>query len=409
MAKTKISEFDVNPDNNTDINNINIAEGCAPSGINNAIRQLMSDLKEQQTGASGDSFTVGGNLAVTGTSAFTGATTFTGAVVFSSTVSGLTNITLDTPTINSPTIVYEGATANDFETTLAAADPTADRTITFPDKTGTVAMTSDLPSASALYTSSGTYAISGSTTLTVNSTSHGRSVNDVVYLKFTSGTASDGYFTVTDVTTNTFTVTYGSSITTSGNVTGYYSNLGLISIASTDETLAGTSTNRAVAPAGVIAAIRDSLVLETAQATTSGTFIDFTDIPSWVKRITVMFRGVSVNSTGELLIKLGTSGGVVSSGYVSTASTQQGSTDSNTTGFISYCAGAAADSISGQMIINLIDSNTWVESFMVRGSTTGVRYGAGDVALGGTLTQVRITTTTGTDTFDAGQINIMYE
>jgi len=104
MAKTKISEFDVDPSNNTDINSINIAEGCAPSGINNAIRQLMSDLKEQQTGASGDNFTVGGNLAVTGTSAFTGATTFTGAVVFSSTVSGLTNITLDTPTINSPVI-----------------------------------------------------------------------------------------------------------------------------------------------------------------------------------------------------------------------------------------------------------------------------------------------------------------
>jgi hypothetical protein len=51
MAKTKISEFDTNPDLNTDINSINIAEGCAPSGINNAIRTLMSDLKEWQSGA----------------------------------------------------------------------------------------------------------------------------------------------------------------------------------------------------------------------------------------------------------------------------------------------------------------------------------------------------------------------
>jgi hypothetical protein len=66
MAKTKISEFDVDPANNTDINNINIAEGCAPSGINNAIRQLMSDLKEQLTGASGDPFTVGGAFAANG-------------------------------------------------------------------------------------------------------------------------------------------------------------------------------------------------------------------------------------------------------------------------------------------------------------------------------------------------------
>jgi len=83
MAKTKISEFDSTPANNTDIDSINIAEGCAPSGINNAIRELMSQLKDQQTGASGDNFTVGGNLVVTGTSVHTGATTFTGAVVMS--------------------------------------------------------------------------------------------------------------------------------------------------------------------------------------------------------------------------------------------------------------------------------------------------------------------------------------
>jgi hypothetical protein len=83
MAKTKISEFDSTPANNTDIDSINIAEGCAPSGINNAIRELMSQLKDQQTGAAGDNFTIGGNLVVTGTSVHTGATTFTGAVVMS--------------------------------------------------------------------------------------------------------------------------------------------------------------------------------------------------------------------------------------------------------------------------------------------------------------------------------------
>jgi len=64
MPKTKISEFDANPALNTDIDSINIAEGCAPSGINNAIRELMSQLKNQQSGTDGDSFTVGGNLTV---------------------------------------------------------------------------------------------------------------------------------------------------------------------------------------------------------------------------------------------------------------------------------------------------------------------------------------------------------
>jgi hypothetical protein len=72
MAKTKISEFDVDPSNNTDINSINIAEGCAPSGINNAIRQLMSDLKEWQNGSSGDSMTVAGTLTVSGSADITG-------------------------------------------------------------------------------------------------------------------------------------------------------------------------------------------------------------------------------------------------------------------------------------------------------------------------------------------------
>ena len=75
MAKTKISEFSSTPVNNTDIAGINIAEGCAPSGINNAIRELMAQLKDQQTGADGDSFTVGGNLSVAGTTTLTGAAT----------------------------------------------------------------------------------------------------------------------------------------------------------------------------------------------------------------------------------------------------------------------------------------------------------------------------------------------
>lgn len=79
MAKTKISEFDSTPANNTDIDSINIAEGCAPSGINNAIRELMSQLKDQQTGASGDGFTVAGTLTSSGTLAVTGGLTLDGA------------------------------------------------------------------------------------------------------------------------------------------------------------------------------------------------------------------------------------------------------------------------------------------------------------------------------------------
>lgn len=94
MAKTKISEFSSTPANNTDIDSINIAEGCAPSGINNAIRELMAQLKDQQTGASGDDFTVGGALAITG------ALTASGAVTLGST--STTALTINSATVTVP-------------------------------------------------------------------------------------------------------------------------------------------------------------------------------------------------------------------------------------------------------------------------------------------------------------------
>ena len=72
MAKTKISEYSATSADNTDISNINIAEGCSPANVNNAIRTVMAQLKDQQAGTSGDNFTVGGNLSVTGTSTLTG-------------------------------------------------------------------------------------------------------------------------------------------------------------------------------------------------------------------------------------------------------------------------------------------------------------------------------------------------
>jgi hypothetical protein len=308
-------------------------------------------------------------------------------------------------------LIHEG-TANDFETTLAFTDPTADRTITFPDKAGTVALTSELPSASALFTSSGTYAIAGSTTLTVTITSHGRAVNDVVYLNFTSGDAVDGYYTIATVPTdNTFTVTHGTTITSSGNVTGYYSNTGLISIASTEETLVGTSTNRATTPAGVIAAVRASLVRATAQASTSGTSIDFTGIPSWVQRITVMFNGVSTTGTSEKLVQLGTSSGIVSTGYNSTGTRSSSGGNSvgvATTGMV-VNSEVATDTVSILMTIALVSGNIWVSSHTGKYTTNGSISGGGDVDLGGVLDRIRITTFDGVDTFDAGSVNIMYE
>ena len=96
MAKTKISEYSSTANNNSDIGSVNIAEGCAPSGINNAIRIMMSQLKNFQDGSAGDNVTVGGNLSVTGTSTLTGALTASGGI------SG--NITSTSATITGGTI-----------------------------------------------------------------------------------------------------------------------------------------------------------------------------------------------------------------------------------------------------------------------------------------------------------------
>jgi hypothetical protein len=68
MPRAKISEFSTTASDNTDIDGINIAEGCPPSGINDAIRELMAQLKDFQSGVAGDNITVVGTLAAKGTS-----------------------------------------------------------------------------------------------------------------------------------------------------------------------------------------------------------------------------------------------------------------------------------------------------------------------------------------------------
>jgi hypothetical protein len=158
-------------------------------------------------------------------------------------------------------------------------------------------------------------------------------------------------------------------------------------------------------------AVYNSIQSDTAKASTSGTTVDFTGIPSWVKRVTVMFRGVSVNSTSSLLIQLGTSGGIQDTGYVSSStafSGGAGTTSSSTAGLIVFSNDAAYIN-SGIITITNITSNVWVNSGAGKVST-GVSWTCGgDKDLSATLDQIRITTVSGTATFDAGTINILYE
>ena len=153
--------------------------------------------------------------------------------------------------------------------------------------------------------------------------------------------------------------------------------------------------------------------LATAVASTSGTSIDFTALPSWIKRITVMLSGVSTNSTSSKLVQLGTGSTVfTTTGYVSTGTILTNgaaiSSVGQTVGFHLY-SNAAADEISGQFVITNVTGNLWVASYSASMNTTSTGVGGGRVSLGSTLTAVRITTVNGTDTFDAGTINILYE
>jgi hypothetical protein len=143
--------------------------------------------------------------------------------------------------------------------------------------------------------------------------------------------------------------------------------------------------------------------------TASGTSVDFTSIPSWVNRVTVMFRNISTNGSSLVQVQLG-SGSVTSSGYNSSAYTNTTRTSTGSALLIDG-QGNALYIRSGMMTISNMGSNIWVCSGSWSDVTNGniTYFGGGSSALSGTLDRIRITTVNGTDTFDAGSINILYE
>jgi len=149
----------------------------------------------------------------------------------------------------------------------------------------------------------------------------------------------------------------------------------------------------------------------TAVASTSGTSIDFTGIPSGSKRITVMYNGVSTNNTSNWLIQIG-SGSIDTTGYQSTSSYAQSgnlaSSANSTAGFLVTFGSSATYTHSGHYVLTLLGSNIWIGSGIVSPNTTYAYFGSGNKTLSGILDRLRITTVT-PDTFDAGSVNILYE
>lgn len=233
----------------------------------------------------------------------------------------------------------------------------------------------------------------------------------------------------TTLTFNDATAQTTAPVNTNANVNSVSAGTG-ISVSATTGALTVTNSGVTSAVAGTNITVSGStgavtitassypLTSGTAVASTSGTSIDFTGIPSWVKRITVMFNGVSTNGTSDRIVRIG-AGSIDTTGYVGVSASYWtgGNTAvaSQTNGFwinaanLSYAAGAE----SGIITLCLIGSNTWTV-----GSTTSSIGGAtvahsscmgGYKSLSGALDRIRITTVNGTDTFDAGTINILYE
>lgn len=165
-------------------------------------------------------------------------------------------------------------------------------------------------------------------------------------------------------------------------------------------TVSGTLT----ASGGVSGGIRSG----TAVASTSGTSIDFTSLPTGLKRITVMFSGVSTNGTSFVIVQLGTGGTPTTSGYGGGA--WQTSIYTNVTNGMALSGNnVATDVRNGAITITNLTGNTWVSTAVNFNNNATGGGGAGSVALAGVLNLVRVTTVNGTDTFDAGSINILFE
>lgn len=177
-------------------------------------------------------------------------------------------------------------------------------------------------------------------------------------------------------------------------------------------------TTATIADANVTPAkLSQPMTLATVQSAT-GTNVDFTGIPSWAKKITVMLDSVSAATASALQIQIGDSGGVETTGYVVNTAVIRGAysgavgNTTSTSGFVlqNYSA-STADSVSGHLILTNISGNTWVGSGLISVgpfNSYDMHMFAGTKTLSSVLDRVRLTTLAAA-TLDAGSINIMYE
>lgn len=245
--------------------------------------------------------------------------------------------------------------------------------------------------------------VASATTVTVGT--------DGDYADITGTTGPIGTFTVAAGRTFTYqfdaapTVTHSATIALAGAVD-------FVAAAGDRVTFFAVAANTVVevSRTTVAAASSGGFTLGTEQATTSGTGVTFSSIPEGTTMIVINFEGVSSTGTANMLVTIGDSGGLESSGYVSLSQGSETSSFqmvSSTAAFVIMDKVGGASTMSGSMILTLKDATnfTWDSVHNVYATTISGSWGAGVKSLSAELTQLKIAR----GTFDAGSINIMYQ
>jgi hypothetical protein len=416
MPKNKVSEWSPTAANNTDIGGINIAEGCAPSGINNAIREMMAQVKDMQAGTDSDGLVVGGAFTCSGAAVFSSTIIANGVSTFSNNVI-LGDASTDAHSLNGAIALQTDAKillddsvttaslpplAFDGDTNTGIYRPAADN---ISIATGGVeAVRVNSSGAVIVGTGEGTATVAGNTIRGVNAAGT-NIVGSSLTIAAGTGTGTGGSGSIVFNTapaggsgTTANTSAQRLLITKNG---GFSFGSGSTDYGSSGQVL---KSNGDASPSfGSVITPKTAWVYST-----NVTEIAFTDIPTWVKRVTIAISQLSANSTGNILLQVGDGSTYDTTGYIGSATTQAGSSTAMSTGFVIVNSSTAASVYSGIVTLVNLTGNTWCEQGMLALSAGGTRESAGVRVMSAALQSLRLYID-GTQLFDAGSVNVLYE